>query len=76
MKLPIRPDRRSVERMPIPNIRPKRNEGERDGRDDRQRTRCRAFGAAEPTAQREMAELDVWYIFGVDRVVNKIQVHP
>lgn len=30
-----------------------------------------------PTAsEREMAESDAWYVFGVDKVVNEIDVHP
>ncbi len=33
-------------------------------------------GLVPTESEREMAEFDVWYIFGVDGVVNKIQVHP
>lgn len=33
-------------------------------------------GVVPKEAEREMAEFDAWYVFGVDKVVNKIEVHP
>lgn len=33
-------------------------------------------GEVPSQAQREMAEFDAWYVFGVDRVVNRIEVRP
>jgi osmotically-inducible protein OsmY len=33
-------------------------------------------GILRDEAQREMAEFDAWYVFGVDDVVNDIEVHP
>jgi osmotically-inducible protein OsmY len=33
-------------------------------------------GVMPKEAEREMAELDAWYVFGVDRVENRIEVHP
>lgn len=33
-------------------------------------------GEVPSQAQREMAEFDAWYVFGVDRVVNRIEVKP
>jgi osmotically-inducible protein OsmY len=32
-------------------------------------------GLLPSESQRDMAECDAWYVFGVDRVVNKIEVH-
>jgi osmotically-inducible protein OsmY len=31
-------------------------------------------GLVPNTTIREMAEFDAWYVFGVDRVVNRLQV--
>ena len=33
------------------------------------------FGLVPTGSEREMAEFDAWYVFGVDRVVNRIDVH-
>ena len=33
-------------------------------------------GDLPSTAQREMAECDAWYVFGVDKVINHIEVRP
>ncbi len=33
-------------------------------------------GVVPKEAEREMAECDAWYVFGVDKVKNKIAVHP
>ncbi len=33
-------------------------------------------GAAPSAPQKEMAEFDAWYVFGVDKVVNHIEVRP
>lgn len=33
-------------------------------------------GVVPKEAEREMAEFDAWYVFGVDRVENRIDVHP
>lgn len=33
-------------------------------------------GDAPSVPQKEMAEFDAWYVFGVDKVVNHIEVHP
>lgn len=33
-------------------------------------------GLVPKEAEREMAEFDAWYVFGVDRVENKIEVRP
>jgi osmotically-inducible protein OsmY len=33
-------------------------------------------GLVPTDSEREMAEFDAWYVFGVDRVINKIEVHP
>lgn len=33
-------------------------------------------GLVPKEAEREMAELDAWYVFGVDRVENRIEVRP
>ena len=33
-------------------------------------------GLVPSEAEREMAELDAWYVFGVDGVDNRIEVHP
>lgn len=33
-------------------------------------------GVVPKEAEREMAEFDAWYVFGVDRVENRIEVHP
>ena len=33
-------------------------------------------GMLPKEAEREMAEFDAWYVFGVDKVVNEIVVHP
>jgi osmotically-inducible protein OsmY len=33
-------------------------------------------GVVRSEAQREMAEFDAWYVFGVDRVVNRLAVRP
>jgi len=33
-------------------------------------------GVVPKDAEREMAEFDAWYVFGVDRVQNNIAVHP
>jgi osmotically-inducible protein OsmY len=43
----------------------------------RVRTRNRVVtleGLVPNTTIREMAEFDAWYVFGVDRVVNRLQV--
>jgi osmotically-inducible protein OsmY len=43
----------------------------------RVRTRDRVVtlkGLVPNTTIREMAEFDAWYVFGVDRVVNRLQV--
>ena len=32
-------------------------------------------GVVPKEAEREMAEFDAWYVFGVDKVVNEIEVH-
>lgn len=36
----------------------------------------RLTGVVPSEAEREMAEFDAWYVFGVDRVDNQIEVHP
>lgn len=41
----------------------------------RQRT-VRLTGLVASESQREMAENDAWYVFGVDRVINEIEVRP
>ena len=33
-------------------------------------------GLVPSEAEREMAEFDAWYVFAVDKVVNRIEVHP
>ena len=33
-------------------------------------------GLVPTEAEREMAELDAWYVVGVDKVVNRIEVRP
>lgn len=33
-------------------------------------------GEAPSELQKDMAEFDAWYVFGVDKVVNKLQVRP
>lgn len=33
-------------------------------------------GLVPTPSEREMAEFDAWYVFGVDKVVNEIKVHP
>lgn len=33
-------------------------------------------GVVPKDTEREMAESDAWYVFGVDKVVNEIEVHP
>ena len=33
-------------------------------------------GLVPAESEREMAEFDAWYVFGVDRVVNRIEVRP
>jgi osmotically-inducible protein OsmY len=33
-------------------------------------------GLVPTDSEREMAEFDAWYVFAVDRVINKIEVHP
>jgi osmotically-inducible protein OsmY len=33
-------------------------------------------GIVPKEAEREIAEFDAWYVFGVDRVENRIEVHP
>jgi len=33
-------------------------------------------GLVPNEAEREMAEFDAWYVFAVDKVVNRIEVHP
>ncbi len=33
-------------------------------------------GAVASRAQREMAEADAWYVFGVDRVLNGLEIRP
>lgn len=33
-------------------------------------------GLVPKAAEREMAEFDAWYVFGVDRVINRIEVRP
>jgi osmotically-inducible protein OsmY len=33
-------------------------------------------GAAPSVPQKEMAEFDAWYVFGVDKVVNHLEVRP
>jgi len=33
-------------------------------------------GVVSTDAEREMAEFDAWYVFGVDKVVNQLEVHP
>lgn len=33
-------------------------------------------GDAPSAPQKEMAEFDAWYVFGVDRVVNRVEVRP
>ena len=33
-------------------------------------------GEVSSEAQRDMAEFDAWYVFGVDKVVNKLEVRP
>jgi osmotically-inducible protein OsmY len=35
----------------------------------------RLTGVVPSGAEREMAEFDAWYVFGVDRVDNRIEVH-
>jgi osmotically-inducible protein OsmY len=36
----------------------------------------RLTGGVPSKAEREMAEFDAWYVFGVDKVDNRIEVHP
>jgi osmotically-inducible protein OsmY len=36
----------------------------------------RLEGVVPTESEREMAEFDAWYVFGVDRVRNEIEVHP
>ena len=33
-------------------------------------------GLVPTDSEREMAEFDAWYVFAVDRVINKLEVHP
>lgn len=33
-------------------------------------------GTVPSDAQKDMAEFDAWYVFGVDKVVNKLAVRP
>jgi osmotically-inducible protein OsmY len=33
-------------------------------------------GAVPSTPQKEMAEADAWYVFGVDKVVDRLEVRP
>ncbi len=33
-------------------------------------------GLVPSESEREMAELDAWYVLGVDKVVNRIEVRP
>jgi osmotically-inducible protein OsmY len=33
-------------------------------------------GDAPSVPQKEMAEFDAWYVFGIDKVVNHVEVHP
>jgi osmotically-inducible protein OsmY len=36
----------------------------------------RLEGDAPSSPQKEMAEFDAWYVFGVDRVDNRLEVRP
>ena len=33
-------------------------------------------GVVPSVAQNEMAEFDAWYVFGVDKVVNRLEIRP
>jgi osmotically-inducible protein OsmY len=33
-------------------------------------------GEAPSVPQREMAEFDAWYVFGVDKVDNRLEIRP
>jgi len=49
--------------------------------EDRVRVRAkhsvvRLEGAVSSAPQKEMAEFDAWYVFGVDKVVNRLEVRP
>ena len=33
-------------------------------------------GDAPSAPQKEMAEFDAWYVFGVDKVINRLEVRP
>jgi osmotically-inducible protein OsmY len=33
-------------------------------------------GDVPSAPQKEMAEFDAWYVFGVDKVVNRLEVRP
>lgn len=33
-------------------------------------------GDAPSAPQKEMAECDAWYVFGVDKVINRLEVRP
>jgi osmotically-inducible protein OsmY len=33
-------------------------------------------GEVPSTAQKEMAEFDTWYVFGVDKVINHLEIRP
>jgi len=33
-------------------------------------------GDVPSTPQREMAEFDAWYVFGVDKLLNRLEIHP
>ena len=33
-------------------------------------------GGAPSSPQKEMAEFDAWYVFGVDKVDNRLEVRP
>jgi hypothetical protein len=39
-------------------------------------TTVRLTGQVASEAQRDMAESDAWYVFGVDKVINEIEVRP
>jgi osmotically-inducible protein OsmY len=39
-------------------------------------TTVRLTGLVPTDSERDMAENDAWYVFGVDRVVNEIEVRP
>jgi len=35
-----------------------------------------SLGLQSMMRRRNMAEFDAWYVFGVDKVLNRLEIHP